>query len=132
MRKTLLFSLLPVFLLVATYAAAPAHPHTRQAVSNRITTGFNVRIKLVDIHGAPYTGSTGLRGYWAQNQQTGQYYYPGGQDDFDNFENLPAGTYLFGAYNGVWDGATTEMATVDADAVGEDGFIDVELTYWVE
>ncbi|WP_436484190.1 hypothetical protein [Chitinophaga sp. ARDCPP14] len=100
--------------------------------SSKILTEFSVRITLVDIYGAPVTGGTGLRGYWAKNVATGVYYYPGGQEDEDKFENLPAGTYTFGAYPGNWEGAVSSTVTLSSDAVGPDGYIVVPLTYWVE
>lgn len=145
MRKTILLAGCSVLLYAAAHASSPHMKQQGKAeaaavVMHRsvlpqeagITATFNVRIELVDIHGNPVTGSTGLRGFWARNEATGEYYEPGGQEDADKFTDLPAGTYTFGAYNGVWDGAVSKQVTLGEDAVGPDGYIVVQLTYWVE
>lgn len=137
MRKALILSFLSALFFVQSYAApvadkvvAPVTAADKPA--DKISEEFNVRITLVDIYGAPVTGGTGLRGYWAQNVATGEYYYPGGQEDEDKFENLPAGTYTFGAYPGNWEGAVSKTVTLSSGNVGPDGYIVVTLTYWVE
>lgn len=137
MRKTLILSCLSALFFVQSNAATTKQKtvntsSTADKPADKISTTFNVRITLVDIHGAPVTGGSGLRGYWAQNVATGEYYYPGGQEDEDKFENLPAGTYTFGAYPGNWDGAVSKTVTLSSGNVGPDGYIVVTLTYWVE
>lgn len=146
MRKTILLAGCSVLLHAAAHASSlqtkqQGYTAATAAVAMHgsvlpheagITATFNVRIELVDIHGNPVTGGTGLRDYWARNEATGTYYEPGGQEDADKFTDLPAGTYTFGAYNGVWDGAVSKQVTLGEDAVGPDGYIVVQLTYWVE
>lgn len=137
MRKALILSCLSALFFVQSNAATtnvqPVSPSaTTDQPADKITTTFSVRITLVDIYGAPVTSGSGLRGYWAQNVATGEYYYPGGQEDEDKFENLPAGTYTFGAYPGNWDGAVSKTVTLSSGNVGPDGYIVVTLTYWVE
>ncbi|NML38924.1 hypothetical protein HHL17_17090 [Chitinophaga sp. G-6-1-13] len=137
MRKAVVLSLLSALFFVQSYAASatekPVNPlSVAEKPADKITAAFNVRITLVDIHGAPVTGGSGLRGYWAQNVATGEYFYPGGQEDEDKFEHLPAGTYTFGAYPGNWDGAVSSTVTLSSGNVGPDGYIVVTLTYWVE
>jgi hypothetical protein len=117
MKTVLICSILSLFFFV-TKAAAPTE------------TTFNVRVALVDIYGNPYTGSTGLYGYWAVNQATGVTYE--GDQRGNEFSDLPAGTYTFGAYPGNWDGVVPKTVTLDSSQVGSDGYIVVTLTYWVE
>ncbi len=133
MRKTIVLSTLSALFFLQSYATptAPGNNINNEAL-NKVQTEFNVRIKLVDIYGAPVTGGTGLRGYWAKNVATGVYYYPGGQEDEDKFDSLPAGTYTFGAYPGNWEGAVSGTVTLSSGDVGPDGYIVVTLTYWVE
>lgn len=133
MRKTIVLNALSVLFLLQSHATptSPVNNISNEAL-NKVQTEFNVRIQLVDIYGAPVTGGTGLRGYWAKNVATGVYYYPGGQEDEDKFENLPAGTYTFGAYPGNWEGAVSSTVTLSSGDVGPDGYIVVTLTYWVE
>ena len=137
MRKTLVLSFLSALFFVQSHAATAAEKtavlsSVTDKSADKISEEFNVRITLVDIYGNPVTGGTGLRGYWAQNVATGEYYYPGGQEDEDKFENLPAGTYTFGAYPGNWEGAVSKTVTLSSGNVGPDGYIVVTLTYWVE
>lgn len=94
---------------------------------------FNVRIALVDNNGNPITGSTGLQGYYGYDHQTSQYFYPDYYGDQELFEGLEPGTYTFGAYNGYFDGASSETITLDANTVvNGNGEVVVELTYWSE
>ena len=137
MRKTLVLSFLSALFFVQSHAATAAEKtavlsSVTDKSADKISEEFNVRITLVDIYGNPVTGGTGLRGYWAQNVATGEYYYPGGQEAEDKFENLPAGTYTFGAYPGNWEGAVSKTVTLSSGNVGPDGYIVVTLTYWVE
>ena len=132
MRKTLIFSVLSLLFLTQTYATTPARNlMARNFTQNNITIAYDVRIKLVHSDGSPVTGSIGLRGCWARNEQTGVYYDPTDREGYE-FEALPAGTYTFGAYPGNWEGAVPKTVTLDPSQEGEDGFIEVSLVYWVE
>ena len=132
MRKTLIFSVLSLLFLTQTYATTPARNlMVRNFTQNNITIAYDVRIKLVHSDGSPVTGSIGLRGCWARNEQTGVYYDPTDREGYE-FEALPAGTYTFGAYPGNWEGAVPKTVTLDPSQEGEDGFIEVTLVYWVE
>lgn len=133
MKKTIILSLLSA-VAMTTAQATPVKPlNTDAQILNfrQVTTSFNVRIALIDIHGNPIGDNRGLQGYWARNEATGVYYYPEDRDE-NRFENLPAGTYTFGARNGAWDGASQETVTLSSGQVGPDGYILINLTYWVE
>lgn len=97
----------------------------------RLST-YNVRIELVDNNGNPIVGSTGLQGYWAFDQFTSTYIY----EDYYNpgqFLSLPGGTYTFGAFDGYFDGASSEVVTLNnSSPTDANGFIVVRLTYWSE
>jgi hypothetical protein len=132
MRKTLIFSVLSLLFVAQIYAATPVRPLLAQDLKqNNIATTYNVRIKLVRTDGSPVTGSIGLRGCWARNEQTGVYYDTTDREGYE-FEGLPDGTYTFGAYPGNWEGAVPKTTTLNASQVGADGFIEVTLVYWVE
>lgn len=132
MRKTLIFSVLSLLFITQTYAVTPARTLLFQDLAqNNIATTYNVRIRLVNTDGSPVTGSIGLRGCWARNEQTGVYYDTTDREGYE-FEGLPAGTYTFGAYPGNWEGAVPQTVSLDPSQVGADGFIEVTLVYWVE
>lgn len=132
MRKTLIFSVLSLLFVTQIYAATPARTTLlRPFEQNNVAASYNVRIKLVRTDGTPVTGSVGLRGCWARNEQTGVYYDPADREGYE-FEGLPGGTYTFGAYPGNWEGAVPKTVTLDPSQVGADGFIEVTLVYWVE
>jgi hypothetical protein len=132
MRKTLIFSVLSLLFISQTFAATPACIFSVcNLQQNNITTACNVRIKLVHTDGSPVTGSVGLRGCWARNEQTGVYYETTDREGYE-FEGLPAGTYTFGAYPGNWEGAVSKTVTLTPSQEGPDGFIEVTLVYWVE
>jgi hypothetical protein len=131
MRKALVLSFLSVLFFVQSHAAQPGQPANSMVANNKIAATFNARITLVHTDGTPVTGSTGLHGYWVRNTQTGVYYDATNQEGTE-FEGLPAGTYTFGAYPGNWDGAVSKTITLDSSLVGPDGFIVVQLVYWVE
>ena len=132
MRKTLIFSVLSLLFVTQTFAATPACIFSvRNLQQNNIATSCNVRIKLVHTDGSPVTGSVGLRGCWARNEQTGVYYETTDREGYE-FEGLPAGTYTFGAYPGNWEGAVSKTVTLTPSQAGPDGFIEVTLVYWVE
>jgi hypothetical protein len=132
MRKTLLFSVLSLLFFTQTFAVTPVSPRlVQQLQQNNISTAYNVRIKLVHTDGSPVTGSIGLRGCWARNEQTGVVYDPTDREGYE-FEALPGGTYTFGAYPGNWEGAVSKTVTLTPSQVGPDGFIEVTLVYWVE
>lgn len=132
MRKTLIFGVLSLLFVTQTYAATPACTFSFQDLTqNNVATAYNVRIKLVHTDGSPVTGSIGLRGTWARNEQTGVYHEPTDREGYE-FEGLAGGTYTFGAYPGNWEGAVPKTVTLDPSQVGPDGFIEVTLVYWVE
>jgi hypothetical protein len=132
MRKTLIFSVLSLLFVSQIYAVTPVSTLLTQDLrQNNIATTYNVRIKLVHTDGSPVTGSIGLRGCWARNEQTGVYYDTTDREGYE-FEGLPAGTYTFGAYPGNWEGAVPKTVLLDPSEVGADGFIEVTLVYWVE
>jgi hypothetical protein len=132
MRRTLIFTVLSMLVVTQTFSTTPASPLSVQILEqNNIATAYNVRIKLVHTDGSPVTGSVGLRGCWARNEQTGAYYDPTDREGYE-FEGLPGGTYTFGAYPGNWEGAVAKTVTLDPSQVGADGFIEVTLVYWVE
>jgi hypothetical protein len=132
MRKTLIFSVLALLFITQTFAVTPVYPRLVQNFEqNNITTAYNVRIKLVRTDGSPVTGGTGLRGFWARNEQTGVVYDPTDREGYE-FEALPGDTYTFGAYPGNWEGAVSKTVTLTPSQVGPDGFIEVTLVYWVE
>jgi hypothetical protein len=132
MSKKLFFSVLSLLFLTQTFAITPVSPRLVQNLQqNNISTTYDVRIKLVHTDGSPVTGSIGLRGCWARNEQTGVVYDPTDREGYE-FEGLPAGTYTFGAYPGNWEGAVAKTVTLTPGQVGPDGFIEVTLVYWVE
>ncbi|MVT08395.1 hypothetical protein [Chitinophaga tropicalis] len=132
MRKTLIFCVLSLLFVSQIYAITPARTLLVQDLKqNEIATTYNVRIRLVRTDGSPVTGSIGLRGFWARNEQTGVYYDPTDREGYE-FEGLPDGTYTFGAYPGNWEGAVSKTVTLDPGQAGADGFIEVTLVYWVE
>ncbi len=92
---------------------------------------YDVRIDLVDQFGNPVTGPTGLMGYYAFNEHTGEYVYP----DYlawDEFTDLRGGTWTFGAFDGYFDGAGSNTVTLRPALAGPDGYIPVTLSYWSE
>lgn len=134
MRKTLIFSVLYALFVTQVEAAPITNVHTNAPVSaerHKVTAAFNVRIRFVRTDGTPVTGSIGLRGCWARNEQTGVYYDPTDREGYE-FEGLPGGTYTFGAHPGNWEGAVPKTVALDNSQVGPDGFIEVALVYWVE
>jgi hypothetical protein len=132
MRRTLIFTVLSLLVATQTFSTTPASPLlVRNFEQNNIATAYNVRIKLVHTDGSPVTGSVGLRGCWARNEQTGVTYDPTDREGYE-FEGLPGGTYTFGAYPGNWEGAVAKTVTLVPSQVGADGFIEVTLVYWVE
>lgn len=135
MRKTYLFSVLSLLFIGQSYATQPIDKTSttdlHSTTVNKVTNTFNVRIRLVDINGAPVTGSIGLRGFWARNEQTGVYFDPTDQEGYE-FEGLSGGTYTFGAYPGNWEGAVSKTVNLNTSPAGPDGFIEVTLVYWVE
>jgi len=92
---------------------------------------YNVRILLVDERTGASVPAGTLPGYAATNQATGAIFYTD-YYNFDTFENLPAGTYRFDAYDGYFDGASSATITLDPSLVGSDGFVEVTLSYWSE
>lgn len=91
---------------------------------------YNVCLQTVDHLGNPVYDAE-LRGFWAQNQTTGEYIYPENQDG-NCFENLSAGYYRFDARHGYWSGVAPEYVTLSENLENEDGIIIINLVYWVE
>lgn len=94
---------------------------------------YTVRILLQDEQsGNPVSPGT-LPGYYAINQDTGAIVYPDLYSQEGNiFNNLPEGTYRFDAYDGYFDGASSQIVTLNNSLVGTDGVIEVTLNYWSE
>lgn len=95
------------------------------------TQTFDVRIELVDERSGQPVDPTTLPGYAATNVDTNQIYYPG-YYDYNEFYDLPAGTYRFDSYDGYFDGSSSEIVTLSSSLEGNDGFIVVTLRYWSE
>jgi hypothetical protein len=96
---------------------------------------YDVRIVLEDSYGNKITGSTGLQGYYAYNDETDEYFFSGeyqGQDP-DVFNDLPEATYTFGAFNGYFDGAGSNTVTLSSELpLNSEGEVEVTLIYWSE
>jgi hypothetical protein len=92
---------------------------------------YNVRITLVTSNGQPVVGSNGLQGYYAIDQATQLAFWPTSQDGLV-FEGLPAGTYEFSAYNGYFDGAGSNLVTLNPSMINANGEVIVQLVYWSE
>jgi hypothetical protein len=92
-------------------------------------TSYTVRITLVDYLGNP-VGSNGLQGYYGLDSQNN--YIDATNQDGDLFEGLAPGTYTFAAYNGYWDGASSETVTLSPSLINGNGEVVVQLVYWVE
>lgn len=128
MKKTILLGLFTMASVSTAFASRPDERAAQvEVINDNCPTQFSVQVQLVNSNGSPVT-TNGLQGYWARNLQTGEYFYPGYQSDL--FEDLPAGTYMFGAFNGYWDGASRETITLDCSV--ESGHTTVQLVYWSE
>jgi len=96
-------------------------------------SNFDVEILLEDRNGNSVAVGT-LPGYYAKNVETGEYIYAGenqGQE-INVFEELAAGTYVFGAYDGYFDGASSQTVTLSEALVNQNGVITITLSYWSE
>ena len=95
---------------------------------------YNVRIQFQEeLSGNIFPlSSTGLFGVYAQNTATGEYFYPAQGNNPDELIGLPGGTYVFGAFDGYFDGAGTSTVTLGQATVDNDGFIVITLSYWSE
>ncbi|QHI35064.1 hypothetical protein IMCC3317_04100 [Kordia antarctica] len=107
------------------------HMVTEVANVNSVVISYDVRIELVDERSGQPVDPRTLPGYAAENLDTNQVYYPG-YYDYNEFSNLPAGTYRFDSYNGYFDGSSSAVVTLDPSLEGNDGFIVVTLQYWSE
>lgn len=123
---------------VSAGAAIEAKPAVRSSIvlpHATTPTQFSVHIELVDQDGNPVTRYS-LRGFWAQQMETGDYFYPTpmghDQDPQTLFEDLPEGTYTFGSYPGNWDYTSYEVVAINAGTTDANGFRVVQLTYGVE
>jgi len=124
--------------VVATGAVTDGKPVMRSSIvlpHAKTPTQFSVNIELVDHEGNPVTRYS-LRGFWAQQLETGDYFYPTpighDQDPQTLFEDLPEGTYTFGSYPGNWDYTSYEVIDINAGTTDANGFRVVQLTYGVE
>lgn len=114
---------------------APVEETPTETTSQRTqrVVNYDVIIKLVDHYGNTIAVEhTGLGGFAAQSQTTGQYFYQPRGGDLDLLEGLPEDTYRFMAYDGYFDGAGSSVVTLSSDLENEDGFIEVTLSYWSE
>jgi len=96
---------------------------------------FKVRILLEDSFGNKITGNTGLQGFYAENEQTGEFIFSGEiqTQDINLFVGLEEGTYTFGAINGVFDGANSALVTLSENSPQNvNGEVVVTLIYWSE
>ena len=115
-----------------TTDVAVASEMLSEAVSaKKVTQTFDVRIELVDERSGQPVDPRTLPGYAARNLDTNQLYYPG-YYDYNEFYDLPAGTYRFDSYDGYFDGSSSEVVTLSSSLEGNDGFIVVTLRYWSE
>ncbi len=104
-----------------------------EAIKNAIRT-YTVCIKTVDYNGNPTTYTAG---FYAQNDATGDYFYPGNPNDQDYgqgncFYNLAPGTYTFGSYQDYFCGTNSETATLSQSLVNSNGIIEITLVVWCE
>jgi len=129
MKLSIFSGVIALLLFVAGPALQEANASTEPTpvLRKATTSSFTVEIELVNYYtGQPVTNH-GLRGFWAQNHATGEYYY---SDRDDLLTDLPAGTYTIGAFNGYWDGAVSKVVTLDESS--EEDYVVVTLSYWVE
>lgn len=96
---------------------------------------YDVRIVLEDSFGNLITGNTGLQGYFAYDIEHDEYFYAGEfqSQEIDLFVDLPEGTYTFGAFDGYFDGASSNTVTLTGDLqLNENDELEVTLIYWSE
>lgn len=94
----------------------------------KVVSDFEIVVSLQDRDGDQVSTDT-LRGYYAYNLDTRTYYYDNPRIEAGVISNLPAGTYRVGAYDGYFDGASSQIVTIDAS---DDETVEVTLQYWVE
>lgn len=104
-----------------------------ESIKTAIRT-YTVCIKTVDYNGNPTTYTAG---FYAQNDTTGEYLYPGNPNDQDYgqgncFYNLAPGTYTFGSYQDYFCGTNSETATLSQSLVNSNGIIEITLVVWCE
>ena len=92
---------------------------------------LKVKFELVDNTGNSVPATT-LPDYFAQNQATNKYTYPQDRYNHTIIENLAPGTYMFGAMDGYWDGASSKIVAIDPSMVNANGYIVITLNYWSE
>lgn len=102
-------------------------------IKNAIRT-YTVCIKTVNYNGDPTTYTAG---FYALNETTGEYIYPGNPNDQDYgqgncFYNLAPGTYTFGAYRDYFCGTNFSTITLSQSLVNSDGIIELTLLVWCE
>lgn len=104
-----------------------------EAIKISIKT-YNVCIKTVDSNGNPTTYSAG---FYAQNEATGEYFYPGNPNDQDYgygncFYNLTPGTYHFGSFQDYFCGTSSTTVTLSDSLLNDENIIEVTLVVWCE
>lgn len=126
MKKTIIAGICT--LLTLCFGPEIQTVNAEESATTATTTDELVTVQIALVNGAtgaPVTNH-GLQGFWARNEATSVYYYSNYGDTFDE---LPEGTYTFGAFNGYFDGASQQTVTLD----GSNGnFTVVTLSYWVE
>ena len=96
---------------------------------NNTRNEFEIVVNLDDRNGNEVSLNS-LSGYYAQNMETKQYYYSGNYyGETGVISGLPAGSYIVGAYEGYFDGASSKFITI-TDSSEET--IEVTLYYWSE
>ncbi len=135
--KKVMYALSAMLLFAVNVQAQKSNLQNDQATVAEITDSktvrisYDVRIELVDENSGQSVDPTTLPGYAATNLDTNQIYYPS-YYDYNEFSNLPAGTYRFDSYSGYFDGSSSEVVTLSSSLEGNDGFIVVTLRYWSE
>ncbi|TPN85148.1 hypothetical protein [Aquimarina algicola] len=134
--KTIAFLAISIFFVIACETNTTTSELDEISLSStsenaKHANTFDVRIELVDRNGNP-VGPNGLRGYFAIDQETGETFYPFRSEDHNVFKGLPQATYRFDAHDGYFDGASSQIVTLQQNMVASDGFIVVTLQYWSE
>ncbi|WP_268223788.1 hypothetical protein [Sinomicrobium oceani] len=96
----------------------------------------DIRLGLVSLSGTPtLSGSYDLGGFYAMNVQTGVYYYSR-HDRVNGFlrlpafiDDLPEGTYEFGAFQGQggWMAVSSKVVTIGPGMEDESGYVTLYL-----
>ncbi|MBP2832984.1 hypothetical protein J8281_12375 [Aquimarina sp. U1-2] len=125
--------LIATLLLFNISCETPSHenPQSKTTFKNALT--YNIRFGSE--HYVPSDDPGGIQGFYAINIETRDIYYSDriGQYSYDNkILNIPEGTYEFGAFEGYFEGASSEIIALRQDLIGNDGFVQVDLRFWSE